>query len=65
MLLCGLTVSHECVRPWEAKLLPVMGEALRKRRHGARRGSGQSWYVDETYLKVHGRWCYLLSGDRS
>src|SRR3712207_9045520 len=18
-----------------------------------------SWYVDETYLKVHGRWCYL------
>ena len=23
------------------------------------RSSGQSWYVDETYLKVHGRWCYL------
>ena len=21
--------------------------------------SGQSWYADETYLKVHGRWCYL------
>src|SRR4051794_9231187 len=20
---------------------------------------GHSWYVDETYLKVHGRWCYL------
>ncbi len=20
---------------------------------------GRSWYVDETYLKVHGRWCYL------
>ena len=39
--------------------LPVMGEALRKRRHGTGRRSGQSWYVDETYLKVHGRWCYL------
>jgi transposase-like protein len=36
-----------------------MGEALRKRRHGRGRHSGQSWYVDETYLKVHGRWCYL------
>ncbi len=21
--------------------------------------SGASWYVDETYLKVRGRWCYL------
>ena len=59
MLLRGFTVSHECIRRWEAKLLPVMGEALRKRRHGRGRSSGQSWYVDETYLKVHGRWCYL------
>jgi transposase-like protein len=59
MLLRGFTVSHECVRQWEAKLLPVMGEALRKRRHGTGRSSGQSWYVGETYLKVHGRWCYL------
>ena len=31
MLLRGFTVSHECVRRWEAKLLPIMGEALRKR----------------------------------
>ena len=36
-----------------------MGEALRKRRHGTGRRSGQSWYTDETYLKVQGRWCYL------
>src|SRR3954468_5679405 len=27
---------------------------------GAVRGKvGRSWCVDETYLKVHGRWCYL------
>jgi transposase-like protein len=32
MLLREFTVSHECIRQWEAKLLPVMGEALRKRR---------------------------------
>jgi putative transposase len=48
-------VSHEAIRDWETKLLPVMGEALRKRRHGMRRGSAVSWYVDETYLKVRGR----------
>ena len=59
LLLRGYTVSHETVREWEAKLLPVMGDARRKRRHGMRRRSGQSWYVDETYLKVQGRWCYL------
>ena len=33
----------------ETKLLPVMGEAPRKRRHGTGRNSGQSWYADETY----------------
>ena len=59
MLLRGFTVSYESIRRWEAKLLPVMGEALRKRRHGTGRKSGQSWYTDETYLKIQGRWCYL------
>ena len=34
-----------------------MADDLPRRR---RRGTvGRSWYVDETYLKVHGRWCYL------
>jgi len=59
LLLRGFTVSHETIRDWEAKLLPVMGDALRHRRHGMRRRPGRSWYVDETYLKVQGRWCYL------
>lgn len=58
MALRGIEVSHEAVRGWEAKMLPVMGNELRKRRHGTRRGAGISWYVDETYLKVRGRWCY-------
>src|SRR6478735_2886186 len=65
MLLRGFTISHECVRQWESKLLPVMGEALRKRRHGAGRSSGQSWYVDETYLKVQRPLVLFVSGDRS
>ena len=59
MALRGIEVSHEAIRDWEAKLLPVMGDALRKRRQGPRRGAGISWYIDETYLKVRGRWCYL------
>ncbi|MGI4792573.1 MAG: IS6 family transposase [Janthinobacterium lividum] len=59
MALRGMEVSYEAVRDWEAKLLPIMGEKLRKRRLGKRRGSGASWFVDETYLKVRGRWTYL------
>ena len=59
LALRGIEVSHEAVRDWEAKLLPVVGNELRKRRHGTRRGPGASWHVDETYLKVRGRWCYL------
>ena len=59
LALRGIEVSHEAVRGWETKLLPVMGDELRKRRRGTRRTPGTSWYVDETYLKVRGRWTYL------
>jgi transposase-like protein len=33
-----------------------MADHLRTKRHGQ---AGKSWYVDETYLKIHGKWCYL------
>jgi putative transposase len=52
----GISFTHEAVREWENKLAPLLSETLRKRRHGA---VGQSWYVDETYVKVQGQWCYL------
>jgi transposase-like protein len=52
----GMVFSYEAVREWEAKLTPVLAEELRHRRRGK---AGRSWYVDETYLKVDGRWCYV------
>ena len=52
----GIVFSYEAVREWEAKLTPALAEELRRRRRGK---VGRSWYVDETYLKVQGRWCYL------
>ena len=52
----GIGFSHDAVRTWEVQLTPALAEALRRRRRGQ---VGRSWYVDETYLKVHGRWCYL------
>ena len=55
----GIVFSHEAVREWEAKLAPILADELRRRRHGRGGARGRHWHVDETYLKVRGRWCYL------
>jgi putative transposase len=44
------------VRVWEARFAPLIADCLRAKRHGQ---AGSSWYVDETYVRVKGRWCYL------
>src|SRR5215213_2252629 len=58
-LVRGLVFSHEAVRDWEAKLAPALADELRRRRHGKGGARGRHWHVDETYLKVGGRWAYL------
>jgi putative transposase len=52
----GWSFSHEAVRDWEARFTPLLADQLRGKRHGQ---AGTSWYVDETYIKVCGKWCYL------
>ena len=52
----GYEFSHETVRDWEAQFAPLLAEHLRRKR---KRDAGKSWYVDETYLKVKGKFCYL------
>jgi putative transposase len=39
----GIVFTHEAVRDWEAKLAPLLGEALRKQRHGI---VGNGWYSE-------------------
>src|ERR671927_1169267 len=58
-LVRGIVFSHEAVREWEAKLAPLLAHELRRRRHGKGGARGRHWHVDETYLKVRGRWAYL------
>jgi transposase-like protein len=55
-LMRGVVFTHEAVREWEERFAPLLGEHLRPKRRGR---TGTSWYVDETYIKVGGRWCYL------
>ena len=52
----GFVFTHEAVREWEERFAPLLTERLRAKRRGK---AGRSWYVDETYIKVQGRWCYL------
>jgi len=51
----GMVFSYGAVREWESKLTPALAEELRRKRSGK---AGRSWYVDETFLKVSGRWSY-------
>jgi transposase-like protein len=55
-LVRGFAFTHEAVRDWEARFAPLITEPLRTKRKGK---AGCSWFVDETYLRVGGKWCYL------
>src|SRR3982751_6681089 len=55
-LIRGYEFSYETVRDWEERFAPLLADQVRRRRQGR---VGRCWYVDETYLKVSGRWCYL------
>ncbi len=52
----GYEVTHETIREWEFRFAPLLADRLRAKR---RRRAGDSWYLDETYVKVAGRWYYL------
>jgi len=55
-LLRGFEFTHETVRDWETRFAPILVAQLRAKRQGK---VGKSWYVDETYIKVKAKWCYL------
>ena len=55
-LIRGFVFTYEAARDWEAKLTPALAEQLRRSRKGK---VGRSWYIDETYIRVHGDWKYL------
>jgi hypothetical protein len=48
--------THETVRDWEVRFGPLLAEHLCRKRH---KHTGRTWYVDETYVAVKGKWVYL------
>jgi IS6 family transposase len=51
----GIEVHHVTIDRWVQRFTPLLVEAARPWRHRV----GDRWSVDETYVKVAGRWRYL------
>jgi transposase-like protein len=51
----GLSLAHTTIMRWVQRYVPEFEK--RWRRFGSAVGS--SWRVDETYVKIRGKWCYL------
>src|ERR1035438_10054617 len=51
----AVTVDHVTIYRWVQRFTPEFIEAARPCRHAP----GDRWFVDETYVKVAGKWAYL------
>jgi len=51
----GVNVDHATLNRWVEKYASIIAEQAHRRKAQA----GRSWRMDETYVKVKGRWTYL------
>jgi transposase, IS6 family len=51
----GIEVDHVTIYRWVRTFTPQFIDAARPARHAG----GDRWFLDETYVKVAGRWTYL------
>jgi transposase-like protein len=51
----GISVDHATIHRWTIHYAPLLLEQFNRRK----RAVSRKWHVDETYVKVRGRWMYL------
>ena len=49
-------MDHVTIYRWVPRFTPLLIDAARPCRHAP----GDRWFVDETYVKIAGRWVYLV-----
>jgi len=52
----GVKVDHATIQRWVFKFSPLLEKRFRRRKKPV----GNSWRMDETYIKVKGEWKYLF-----
>ena len=55
MSMRGASIDHSTVQRWILKFAPLIEREVRKRK----KPTGKSWRMDETYVKIKGKWFYL------
>ena len=50
----GLGVDHATIQRWVVKYTPLLEKSF----HRKKRSIGRSWRLDETYIKVKGKWTF-------
>lgn len=51
----GMVVNHATIQRQVIKFTPIIDKNFRKRK----KKPGMRWKLDETYIQVKGKWCYL------
>jgi len=52
----GLSIDHTTVWPWTQTYAPEVQRRLR----GQVKPKGSTWHMDETFVRIAGRWMYLF-----
>ena len=51
----GAVIDHSTLQRWVRRFAPLLDKQVRKRKKPV----GTSWRMDETYIKLNGKWIYL------
>ncbi len=51
----GAVIDHSTLQRWIMRFVPLIDKQVRKRKKPV----GSSWRMDETYIKLNGKWIYL------
>ena len=55
MMIRGAKIDHATLQRWVKRFVPLIDKRVRQRKKPV----NESWKMDETYIKLNGKWVYL------